>query len=140
MKKYLKYLPLLLFAVIGLNGCLFDDYPVDEDDLLITDRAECYVSRFELMGADFRTVRANQQEAVIDTTLCTIDILVKWGTDLKNVYPQFSLCQDAKLTPKVTGVTDLSDLDNPKKYTVISGNRKVKKTYTLNVKVQEFPN
>jgi hypothetical protein len=117
--------------------------PVDEDGLLITDRTECYVSRFELLGADYNTVRAGipgnstaYQEAKIDTIACTIDIEVKWGTDLKNLFPQFTLAQDCKLSPKITGVTDFSDLEHPRQYTVISGNRKVKKTYTIRLTVQ----
>jgi hypothetical protein len=135
MKHYKNILALLFISLcwIGCNN----DLPVDEDDLLITGRAECYVSNFELLGTDFRTVRANQQNAVIDTTTCTIEVEVKWGTDLKNLYPQFSLVQDAKLDPKITGITDFSDLSNPKKYTVISGNRKVKKIYTIYITVQQ---
>jgi hypothetical protein len=73
---------------------------------------------------------------VIDTTAQTINVTVLFGTDLKNVYPQFTLATDCKLDPKVTGRTDLSDLANPKKYTVVSGNRKIRKEYSLNIKFQ----
>ena len=66
----------------------------------------------------------------------TIDVVVAYGTDLRNLYPQFTLVTDAKLDPKITGITDFSDLDNPKRYTVISGNRQVRKTYTVYVSVQ----
>ncbi|MDR1895215.1 MAG: hypothetical protein LBR10_00300 [Prevotellaceae bacterium] len=135
MKIYSKKWIMLLFASIGLTACLFDDYPVDEDGLLITDRAECYVSDFELIGVDFVTVLV--ERAVIDTVLCTIHADIKWGTDLKNLYPQFSLVTDAKLEPKITGITDFSDLEHPRQYTVISGNRKVRKTYTVYIAVQE---
>ena len=113
------------------------DFPVDEDGLLITSRAQCYVSNFELLGADFQTVRT--AAAVIDTTALTINTIVLYGTDLKNLYPQFSLVTDAKLDPKITGKVDFSDLTNPKKYTVISGNRQVKKTYTVYITVQPKP-
>ena len=108
------------------------DSVVDEDGLLITFRNECFVSNFELLGADFVTVRA--ATAVIDTTAQTIDVQVQFGTDLKNVYPQFTLATDCKLEPKITGRTDLSDLANPKIYTVVSGNRKTRKAYKLNVR------
>jgi hypothetical protein len=87
-----------------------------------------------VLGADFVTVRA--AIPVIDTTAQTIDVLVNLGTDLKNVYPQFTLATDCKLDPKITGRTDLSDLANPKIYTVVSGNRKTRKAYKLNIKFQ----
>jgi len=103
--------------------------------LLITSRTQCYVSNFELLGSDFQTVRT--KNAVIDTTALTVTVEVFYGTDLKNIYPQFSLVTDAKLEPKITGKVDFSDVANPKKYTVISGNRKIKKTYTVNVTVQK---
>ncbi len=110
------------------------DSPVDEDGLLITFRQECFVSNFELLGSDFISVRS--KTAVIDTVAQTIDVEVLFGTDLKNVYPQFSLATDCKLDPKVVGKTDLSDLANPKTYTVVSGNRKIRKPYKLNIKFQ----
>jgi len=73
---------------------------------------------------------------VIDTTAQTIRVEVLFGTDLRNLYPQFSLVTDAKLDPKIAGKTDFSDLANPKKWTVVSGNRKVRKEYTVIVTVQ----
>jgi hypothetical protein len=110
------------------------DNPVDEDGLLITSREECYVSNFELLGTDFVTVRT--KTAVIDTTAQTIDVEVQFGTDLKNLYPQFTLASDCKLDPKIIGKVDFSDLSKPKEYTVVSGNRKIRKTYTVNITVQ----
>lgn len=106
--------------------------PVDEDGLLITFRQECYVSNFELLGTDFISVRSGT--AVIDTLAQTINVTVLPGTDLKNVYPQFTLATDCKLDPKITGMTDLSNLSSPKVYTVVSGNRKIRKDYKLYVK------
>jgi hypothetical protein len=126
MKKIL----LIVFVLISCTK----DAPVDEDGLLITSRAECYVSNFELLGTDFQTVRT--KNAVIDTVACTIDVTVFYGTDLKNLYPQFTMVTDAKLTPKITGKVDFSDVANPKSYTVISGNRKVKKAYKVLITVQ----
>ena len=133
MTKYFKTFLTLLIGGIIIVSCKKDSV-VDEDGLLITFRNECFVSNFELLGADFVTVRA--ATAVIDTTAQTIDVLVLFGTDLKNVYPQFTLATDCKLEPKITGRTDLSDLANPKTYTVISGNRKTRKPYKLNIKFQ----
>jgi hypothetical protein len=140
---------ILTASLLLFSSCLFDDMPIDEDGLLITSRAECYVSRFELLGVDYQTVRAGKQggsvtdlreakDAVIDTTACTIHVEVKWGTDLKNLYPQFTLAQDCKLDPKITGITDFSDLANPRRYTVVSGNRKIRKTYTIYITIQEI--
>ena len=74
--------------------------------------------------------------AVIDTTAQTIKVKVLFGTDLKNLYPQFTLASDCKLDPKVTGVTDFSDLANPKVYTVVSGNRQIRKPYAILITVQ----
>ncbi|MGV8094624.1 MAG: hypothetical protein AB2L24_22450 [Mangrovibacterium sp.] len=135
MKKYLIIPSVMIIFVLFWIGCV--DYPVDEDGLLITERAECYVSNFELLGVDFQTVRT--KAAVIDTTEQTINVEVFYGTDLKNLYPQFSLVTDAKLDPKITGKVDFSDLANPKQWTVVAGNRKVRKTYTVFVTVQQKP-
>jgi hypothetical protein len=119
-------------VILSWAGC--SEFPVDEDGLLITERAECYVSNFELLGADYQSVRT--KAPLIDTLANTIAVEVYYGTDLKNLYPQFTLVTDAKLDPKITGRVDFSDLQNPKQYTVVSGNRKVRKTYTVNITVQ----
>jgi hypothetical protein len=131
MAKYLKITLSILMISVIIISCKKDS-PVDEDGLLITFRQECFVSNFELLGSDFVTVRA--ATAVIDTVAQTINVTVNPGTDLKNVYPQFTLATDCKLDPKITGKTDLSNLTSPKIYTVVSGNRKIRKPYTLNIK------
>lgn len=133
MAKYFTTAFSLLLFTVGFLACR-KDAPVDEDGLLITDRKECYVSNFELLGTDFVTVRT--KAAVIDTTAQTINVEVLFGTDLKNLYPQFSLATDCKLDPKITGKVDFSDLANPKTYTVISGNRQIKKPYKVIIKLQ----
>jgi len=133
MAKYFK-IALSILMISAINISCKKDSPVDEDGLLITFRQECFVSNFELLGADFVSVRS--KTAVIDTVAQTIDVEVLFGTDLKNVYPQFTLATDCKLDPKVTGKTDLSNLANPKVYTVVSGNRKIRKAYKLNIKFQ----
>jgi hypothetical protein len=135
MKKYIILFSIIALATVAWVGCT--KFPVDEDGLLITTRGECYVSNFELLGIDFQTVRS--KAAVIDTTAQTINAEVFYGTDLKNLYPQFSLVTDAKLDPKITGKVDFSDLATPKVYTVISGNRLVKKPYTVYITVQPKP-
>jgi hypothetical protein len=131
MKHYTSILTLVLS--LSLYAC-HKDYPVDEDGLLITTRAECYVSNFELLGADYVTVLT--KSPVIDTTAQTVSVTVQFGTDLKNLFPQFTLATDCKLDPKITGKVDFSDLNNPKEYTVVSGNRQVKKTYKVLITVQ----
>lgn len=133
MKKYKGLMLFLLTATLFAIACK-KDHPVDEDGLLITTRAECYVSSFELLGTDYVTVRS--KTAVIDTTAQTIKVEVLFGTDLKNLYPQFTLASDCKLDPKITGRTDLSDTLNPRTYTVVSGNRQIRKPYKLYVSMQ----
>lgn len=135
MFRYIKKSGTVLLLTLALVACK-EEFPIDEDGLLITDRTQCYVSSFEMLGADFQTVRS--KAAVIDTIAQTVNVEVFYGTDLKNLYPQFSLVTDAKLDPKITGKVDFSDLANPKKYTVVSGNRKIRKTYTVNVTVQKL--
>ena len=132
MKAYWNNIFFILLMALLSSGCT--ENPVDEDGLLITDREECYVSNFDLLGTDRLSVRVGNAE--IDNSDCTIRVLVAYGTDLRNLYPQFTLVTDAKLEPKITGITDFSDLENPKQYTVISGNRQVRKTYTVYISVQ----
>lgn len=132
MKKYFSILLTLLPAFVWMSCS--KDLPIDEDGLLITTRAECYVSNFELLGTDLQTVRSKNPK--IDTVACTINVEVFYGTDLKNLYPQFTLVTDAKLDPKITGKEDFSDLTNPRSYTVVSGNRQIRKTYKVFITVQ----
>jgi hypothetical protein len=87
-----------------------------------------------LLGTDHISVLS--KAVLIDTTGQTISATVQFGTDLKNVYPQFTLAQDCKLDPKITGKTDLSDLANPKEYTVVSGDRQIRKNYKVLITVQ----
>ena len=136
MKRYFLTFLTLLVVTFAWVRCA-KNFPVDEDGLLITTRGQCYVGNFEILGADFQTVRT--AAATIDTTAQTVNVMVMFGTDLKNLFPQFSLVTDAKLDPKIVGKVDFSDLANPKKYTVISGNRLVKKTYTILLTVQPKP-
>jgi hypothetical protein len=123
---------LTLYATIGCSK-----YPTDNDGLLITTRGQCYVSNFILQDAAFQNVAVAVPSGLnptVDTVACTIGVIVRYGTDVKNLYPQFSLITDAKLDPAVTGLTDFS---SPRQWTVIAGNRKVRKTYTVTVTVQQ---
>ena len=131
MKKYLFTILTIFLIVVGCTK-----FRIDEDGLLITDREDCYISNLELLGADQRSV-LTEKLVVIDEEKLTISAEVQFGTDLRNIYPQFSLATDAKLDPKIVGKVDFSDLEHPKQYTVISGNRKVRKTYTVLITVQQ---
>lgn len=133
MKKYIKLTVALLFSALMWVSCSKNE-PIDSDGLLITTRGECYVSNFNLLGSDFQI--ALTKSPVIDTVAQTVRAEVFFGTDLTNLYPKFSLAQDCKLTPKITGKVDFSDTTHPKVYTVISGNRKIQKPYTLYISVQ----
>ncbi|MEO7049543.1 MAG: hypothetical protein ABI091_29845 [Ferruginibacter sp.] len=133
MKKNITIALAILLTAFTWASCK-KYLPVDEDGLLITTRQDCYVSNFELLGTDYVSVRVGAP--VIDTTAQTINVTVQFGTDLKNLYPQFTLAQDCKLDPKITGLTDFSDTLNPRKWTVISGDRKIKKPYSVIISVQ----
>ena len=121
---------IVMFIAICLlsQGC--NDYPVDDNGLLITDSEECYISSFILRGPDNRDVLA---EYHIDDDANTLTGVAKFGTNLKNLKPQCGVAKDCIITPNMGEWTDFSQ---PRQYTVISGNRKVKKTYTITVTVQ----
>jgi hypothetical protein len=132
MKKYIATISSILLLALAWSACT-KNLPVDEDGLLVTGRAECYVSNFELLGTDYVTVR--NKPVTIDTVTQTIDVEVQFGTDLKNLYPQFSLASDCKLDPKIVGKVDFSNLADPKIWTVVSGNRAIRKPYTVRITV-----
>lgn len=156
--KNVKYQILAFLSLVWMLGSC-NDFPIDEDGLLVTTRAECYVSNFELLDTDFQTIRVGN--AYIDTTAQVAIAYVKYGSPLNNLWPQITLCEDAKLSPKITDRTDFSGskmivafeagdwasgsatgqlsqriVKNPsafpagaKRYTVIAGNREIKKEY-----------
>lgn len=134
MKTYIRSLIILTAVVVTTAACK-KDFPVDDKGLLITDRAECYMSNFDLLGSDHRTVLVGK--SVIDTVAQTVHAEVVYGTNLKNLKPFCSVVTDAIVTPTMGVWTDFSDLSKPKEYTVISGNRKVRKTYTIHLSVQQ---
>ena len=134
-KIYFVLIPVLLSAVVMIISSCKKNFPIDDKGLLITERSECYMSNFDLLGSDHRTVISGK--AIIDTLALTVDAEVLYGTNLKNLKPFCSVVTDAIVTPTMGIWTDFSDLTNPKKYTVISGNRDVKKTYTIHITVQQ---
>ena len=129
----------LLSLVVCVSTSCMGDYPVDDDGLLITRRGECYVSSFNLIGTDAQSVLTTSVavDTGIDTVACTITAAVYFGTDLTNLYPRFSLVTDALVEPKVTGYEDFSSMT--RQWTVVSGNRKVRKTYTINLSIHVAP-
>jgi hypothetical protein len=155
MKKNIFKIILLIAGVTFWNGC--NDYPIDEDGLLISERTDCYVGSFTLLDTDLQTIIVGN--AYVDTLEQVVIAYVRFGAPLNNLWPQFSLGTDMKLSPKITSRTDFTpskmnieftaaefgtdDLskkiiaDRTKfpsgalKYTVISGNRKIQKEYTI---------
>ena len=128
MKKTIAFRA-LLFIVAGAlaTSCLFKDYPVDEDGLIVTDRYECAVLKFDVL--DTRDISALEDDlAAVDTIAQTITAKVKYKADMTCLWPVFTLSTDCKLEPKIR---QRYDFTHPVNFTVISGNRKVRKTYTI---------
>lgn len=166
MTMNMKRILALLLTLLPLVAC--NNFPVDEDGLLITNRGECYVGNFNILDTDLQTVVIGN--AYVDTTAQVVVAYVKYGTPLTNLWPQVSLCEDAKLTPKITERMDFtpSKMDisfvegdwsggsptdqlserivadkssfpsGAKKFSVIAGNRKIKKEYTFLVVEREL--
>lgn len=123
-----KIFALLALAFVACS-CLFKEYPVDEDGLIITDRAECAVLNFDLL--DPKNVSALEiSPADIDTVAQTVHAVVKYRAEQDMLWPVFTLSPDCKLEPKIRGRMDFTE---PREFTVISGNRKVRKTYVITV-------
>lgn len=124
----------ILFGIIifftALYGCT--DYPMDDDGLLITTQTECYIGNFFLYGSDHVDCLL-QEFTVIDTVNLTVDGVAKFGTNLEYVKPAASLSIDSKVTPSMG---DWVDFTQPRKYTVISGSREIKKEYTITITLE----
>ena len=117
----------LILSAAMMSSCLFKDYPVDEDGLIITDRSDCSVLKFDVL--DSRDVSALADSiAVIDTIAQTIVGKVKYKADMTALWPVFTLATDCKLEPKIR---QRYDFTKPQTFLVISGNRKVRKEYTI---------
>jgi len=120
----------IISAFIILAACT--EFPMDEDDLLISPQSKCYIGSFYLYGPENIDLLI-QDSTVIDTVNLTVDGLVPFGTNLKHVKPAASLSLDSKVTPAMGVWTDFTV---PQYYTVISGNRKVEKEYTITIRLQ----
>lgn len=128
MKKVYRMLTLVMILLLT-QSC--NDYPVDDNGLLLTDSEECYISSLILRGPDDRDVLVNG--ATIDDENNAITGVAKFGTNLKKLKPECGTAKDCIVTPTMGAWTDFSQ---PRQYTVISGNRKVKKTYTVTITLQ----
>ena len=126
-----KYLILGLITALTLFNCC-TEFPMDEDDMLITTQTRCYIGNFYLYGPDHIDCLIPDSTA-IDTVNLTITGMARFGTNLKNVKPVASLSLDSKIEPAMGVWTDFTV---PKNYTVISGNRKIRKEYTISIKLQ----
>lgn len=126
--KYILAGLIILFAI--LLSCT--EHPIDEDGLLISTQTKCYIGNFFLYGADHIDCLV-AGSTVIDTVNLTIKATAKFGSNIKYLKPAASLSIDSKITPEMGVWTDFSE---PRKYTVISGNRKIQKEYTITVKLQ----
>ncbi len=127
----------LIFSIIvlALTGC------TEEGEMLVTDRTDCYMSRFQVRGTDNITILADVTIGKgIDTTALTVNATVKYGTDLKKLKPNCSLSPESIIEP-TNGSPALGTwvdfTKGPYAYTVISGNRQIRKTYTITVTAQQ---
>jgi hypothetical protein len=120
----------MIMMLTFFSGCT--DFPMDEDDLLITTQSRCYIGTFYLYGPDHLDCLI-QDSTVIDTVAQTVVGLARYGTNLSKVKPAASLSIDSKITPAMGVWTDFTV---PRNYTVISGNRKVEKEYTISIRLQ----
>lgn len=130
MKIRIRIALMALVMLLGMLGCK-NDYPVDKNDLLITDRTDCFINNFNIMGSD--RINAIVGTPIIDQTAGTITAIAKFGTNLKNVMPYCTASTDAIVVPAM-GVW--MDMSKPCEFTVTSGNRKEQKKYTITITVQ----
>ena len=135
MKKKNNMKTLGMIAAMGIlltffSGC--SEYPMDEDGLLITTQTRCYIGTFYLYGSDHLDCLI-QDSTVIDTVAQTVKGLAKFGTNLSKVKPAASLSLDTKITPAMGVWTDFTE---PRTYTLISGNREIRKEYTITIRVE----
>jgi hypothetical protein len=132
MKSRILYLLLTAVAI-----CSCGDHPIDDNGLLISEKSACYMSSFNLVGTDNQPVLVTTPtvaNALIDTVKCEINAVAKFGTNLKKVKPYCGLTEDMICEP---GMGEWVDFSAPRKYTIVSGNRKIRKEYTVNVTIQQ---
>ena len=128
----MKKLTYILSFFLLLTAASCKKYPYDGEGRLITTRSESFVTFFDLLGPDNRSVLVGA--ASIDTAAHTVTAKAKFGTNLKHVKPYSSLITDALMEPAMGQWVDFSQ---PREYTVISGDRKVKNTYTFTVTLED---
>jgi hypothetical protein len=127
MKNIIKIVNIFILCFL-VQAC--NDFPVDERGLLITDSEECGMTVFDLLGPDNRQTLVS---STINDETNTVIAVAKFGTNLTHVKPRCSLLTDCIVEPMM-GTWE--DFTKPHTYTVISGNRKIRKTYTITVTVQ----
>lgn len=135
MKKYILIWSLAV-AVIAAVSC--KKYPIDENGLLITTNTTCSMTSFSLLGSDNQSVFVTQPtitNLLVDTVKCTVTGVAKFGTNLKKVKPYCSLAAADMLVEPFMGTW--TDFSTPQTYTLVSGNRKIRKTYTITITVQQ---
>ena len=127
-----------------LSSCLITaaiscrKYPVDDDGLLITENTICYMSSFNLLGSDNQTVLVTQPtfaNGLIDTVACKVTATAKFGANITKVKPYCSLGANDMLVEPFMGVW--TDFTQPQVYTLVSGDRKIRKAYTITITVQK---
>lgn len=136
MKKYVSAAMGLLFtAVAVLSGC--NGTPIDSNGVVVHDSAQASMFGFDLLNEDSKSVKA--ENVIWDTIDGRGDIYIKvYATaDLTKLIPSGKRSAYTMVLPEMGVVTDFSDLANPRVYSVISGNRKVKRNYTIHVSVKE---
>jgi len=95
------------------------------------------MSSFDLLGSDNQNVlvtRPTVSNGLIDTVNCTVNAVALFGTNLKHVKPYCGVTDDITVEP---GMGKWIDFTEPRKYTLISGNRQIKKEYTITITVQQ---
>lgn len=133
-----KNILMMIFAVTTLMAMSCRKYPVDNDGLLITDNEICYMSSFNLLGSDNQTVLVTQPtlaNKLIDTVACTVTAEARFGTNITKVKPYCSLGANDMLVSPFMG--DWTDFSVPRTYVLTSGDRKIKKSYTITITVQK---
>lgn len=136
MKRFIAIAIFAACVITSVMSCR--KYPVDENGLLITDNSICYMSSFNLVGADNQNVLVTPPtlgNGLIDTVKCTVTAVARFGTNITKVKPYCGLGVNDMLVEPFMGVW--TDYTTPQTYTLVSGNRKIRKTYTITVTVQK---
>lgn len=138
MNNYIKIIIVLL--TLTATACT-NDYPVDENGLLITTRTSAFMTSFDLLDESHASVIIGKAllDTITDPSMGIVTAEVMYGTNMKNLKPYCSAALDAIVTPKMGVWTDFSNLYSPLTYTVISGNRLVKRPYKIIITVQTKP-